>query len=149
MLCQQYADAPCKNICDSLGFRAIIRRSDGILYVDPALCTGCGRCLPVCPYQAMFFNRQKTSKLGTLGVAEKCHMCMHRIDAGLPPACIITCLTLTREYGDYGTLRTRHPKAKTMGDNLRILYDNLGDEPKPGSDGPTNGFPNGAPFHDY
>ena len=138
MLCQQCPDAPCKRTCDSLGYRAIIRRPDGILYVDAARCMGCQRCIPVCPYNSMAFNTQ-TKK------AEKCHLCMHRIDKGLEPACVITCLAVTREYGDLITLMNRHPGAEAMGDDgLRILYDRMGDEPKRR----TAGYPDAAPCHD-
>lgn len=148
MLCQQCADAPCKNKCDTLGFGAITQSSDGTFYVDPAHCTGCGRCIPACRYHAMFLNSHKTIKLGAPGVAEKCHTCMHRIDAGLPPACVITCLAVTREYGDYDTLKARHPGARSMGNDLKILYENLGAEPKLSTDGAANGCRKAAPFHD-
>ena len=138
MLCHHCGNAPCKAKCDSLGYRAIVQRSDGIVYIDPAPCTGCQQCLPVCRYKAIFFNA-KTNK------AEKCHLCMHRIDAGLPPACVITCLAITREFGDYATLRAKHPNAKSMGDKVRILYDNMGGEPE--HDGSTAGYPNPVECH--
>ena len=146
MMCQQCDRAPCKATCDSLGYRAIVRRPDGILYVDPALCVGCQKCIPVCPYNSMSFNTQKTNKLGTAGVAEKCHFCMHRLDAGLLPACVITCQGITLEYGGFGALQAKYPGAKRMGDDVRpkVLYGNLGDEPKR----PTAGYPNPVPFHD-
>ena len=144
LLCHQCVNAPCKAKCDSLGYYAIIQRSDGILYVDPALCTGCRQCIPVCPYKAMFFNTEKVNKLGQMGVAEKCHFCMHRIDAGLPPACVITCLAITREFGDYSALKATYPGAKTMG-RVRVLYDNLGEEPE--HDSPTNGYPSPMECH--
>jgi tetrathionate reductase subunit B len=142
MLCQHCADAPCKNTCDDLGYHAIVRRPDGILYVDAAKCVGCKKCIPTCRYKAMFFNLQ-TNK------AEKCHLCMHRIDAGLAPACVITCLGITREYDSYTNLKARHPNAREMGDGLKILYANMGEEPGNGNgDRPTNGYPNPIPCHD-
>ena len=146
IMCQQCAASPCKATCDSLGYRAIVRRPDGILYVDPTRCVGCQKCIPVCPYHAMTFNLEKTNKLGTAGVAEKCHFCMHRLDAGLLPACVITCQGITLEYGNFSALQAKYPGAKTMGDEVRpkVLYGNLGDEPKR----PTAGYPNPVPFHD-
>lgn len=146
MVCHQCGDAPCRSKCDSLGYRAIMRRSDSIVHVDPKRCVGCKKCIPVCPYKSMSFNTQKVNKLGQKGVAEKCHMCMHRIDAGLLPACVITCLGITREFGDFNALKARHPEADTMGDKVRILYGNMGDEPK--HDGATAGYPNPVPCHD-
>lgn len=145
MHCQQCINAPCKAKCDSLGYKAIIRRPDGILYVDSVLCMGCQQCIPVCPFKVLNFNTQ-TNK------AEKCHYCMHRIDKGLLPACVITCLGITLEFGYYEDLRARHPEAKNMGGpksftgeeiTPKVLYDNLGDEPKR----PTNGYPNPVPCH--
>lgn len=146
MYCQQCREAPCKAKCDSLGYRAITRRSDGILFVDPVLCTGCKLCLPVCPYRAMFFNPEKLNKLGKKGVAEKCHLCKHRIDAGLLPACVITCLAVTREYGDFAALRLKYSDAEPMGGHARMLYGHMGEEPE--HDRVTAGYPNAAPCHD-
>ncbi|MEK7406382.1 MAG: 4Fe-4S dicluster domain-containing protein [Acidobacteriota bacterium] len=145
MPCQQCVNAPCKNTCDALGHRAIIRRPDGILYVDPRLCVGCQQCIAVCPYKVMNFNPQKVNKLGQLGVAEKCHYCMHRLDQGLLPACVVTCLGITLEYGNYNTLRGKYSNAEPMGEiGVKVLYGNLGDEPKR----PTAGHPDPVPCHD-
>ncbi len=142
MFCQQCQNAPCKAKCDSLGYHAIVKRPDGILYVDPAKCVGCQKCIPTCHYKAMFFNPQ-TKK------AEKCHFCKHRVDQGLAPACVITCLGITREWGTIEALKAEHPSAETMGDNLRVLYDHLGEEPEAEhGDTPTNGYPNPVPCHD-
>lgn len=141
MMCQQCGNAPCKAKCDSLGFRAIVQRPDGILYVDKARCVGCGKCVPVCPYRAIFLNPE-TRK------AEKCHFCMHRIDKGLAPACVITCLAITREWGRFDTLKSQHPNAKQMGDKVKVLYDNLGREPEAGKAAPTAGYPDPVPCHD-
>jgi Fe-S-cluster-containing dehydrogenase component len=146
MTCQQCANSPCKSTCDGLGYKAIIRRPDGILYVDPKRCTGCQACVPVCPYKAMTFNTAKLNKLGTKGVAEKCHFCMHRLDAGLLPACVITCQGITLDYGDFSALQKKYPQGKEMGDDFgpKVLYGNMGDEPKR----PTAGYPDPVPCHD-
>jgi Fe-S-cluster-containing dehydrogenase component len=84
----------------------------------------------------MNFNTEK-------GKAEKCHFCMNRLDAGKLPACVITCLGVTLEYGDYNTLKAKYPNAQPMGSNVRILYDNLGGKPQY----PTNGYPDPRPCH--
>lgn len=147
MRCQQCANAPCVQMCDSLGYFAIKRRPDGIVWVDETQCVGCQKCLPVCPYQAMNFNTQKINKLGEKGVAEKCNFCMQRLDQGLLPACVITCVGITLEYGDYNELRRKYPTAKPMGEDdigPRFLYDHLGEEPKQR----TAGYPDPVPFHD-
>ncbi len=145
MPCQQCDPAKCQSTCDKLGYKAIKRRADGILWVDESLCTGCGKCVPACPYKVMNFTTSRPGKLGK-GVAEKCHYCMHRLDKGLQPACVVTCVGITLEYGDLAALRSKYPKAESMGDDdkLKVLYGNLGDEPKH----QTAGYPDPVPFHD-
>lgn len=139
MYCMQCKEAPCKRKCDELGFRAIVQRPDGILWIDEAKCTGCKQCIPVCPYKAMAFNNKKKK-------AQKCHMCKHRIDAGLLPACVITCLGITREFGERDALILAHPDAEPMGGEARNLYGRMGDEPE--HDRKTAGFPDPNPCHD-
>lgn len=142
MLCQQCLEAPCKLACDRLGHQAMIRRPDGILYVDQNRCTGCQHCITACPFKAIFLNPE-TNK------AEKCHLCMHRIDAGLAPACVITCLGITREFGRYEDLASKHRDGEFMVSNARtalsVLYANLGDEPP--RDSGTAGYPGAGECH--
>lgn len=64
---------------------AISKRSaDGIVLIDQDLCIGCKYCIWACPYGAPQFN-ETTRKV------EKCTFCVHRIGAGLKPACVTTC----------------------------------------------------------
>lgn len=146
MPCQQCDPAACKSTCDRLGYKAIKRRADGIVWVDSSLCTGCQQCVSACPYKVMAFNTAKTNKLGQPGIAEKCHFCMHRVDKGLQPACVVTCVGTTLEFGDLETLRAKYPNSKSMGDegHVKVLYGHLGDEPKRR----TAGYPDPVPFHD-
>jgi len=148
MRCQQCGEAPCLEKCDSLGYKALKRRPDGIVWVDENLCRGtaCQQCIPACPYQAMTMNPYRTNpSMKTPGVAEKCNFCFHRTDKGLAPACVITCLGVTLDYGDFNSLKAKYPDAKTMGEKKpRFLYGNLGGEPKRR----TAGYPDPVPFHD-
>jgi len=149
MRCQQCGDAPCVAKCDSLGYRALKRRPDGIVWIDENLCRGvaCQKCIPVCPYRAMTMNPHRTNPtLNTPGVAEKCTFCFHRTDQGLAPACVITCLGITLDYGDYAALQAKYPEAGTMGGDVRprFLFGHLGDEPKRR----TAGYPDPVPCHE-
>lgn len=62
------------------------RASDGIVLIDQTKCNGCRYCVFACPYGAPRIDTD-TAKVS------KCTMCVHRVDAGLEPACVTTCLT--------------------------------------------------------
>jgi Fe-S-cluster-containing dehydrogenase component/formate-dependent nitrite reductase membrane component NrfD len=89
--CNQCTDAPCVTICP---VRALEKRADGIVDVDPAACIGCKACMQGCPYDALYIND------GT-GTAQKCHFCAHRVEQGLAPACAIVCPTEAIIPGDF------------------------------------------------
>ncbi|WP_203529619.1 4Fe-4S dicluster domain-containing protein [Pseudodesulfovibrio sp. JC047] len=65
----------------------------GEVVIDEGLCIGCGNCVPACPYDARFRNAVKRK-------ADKCNYCPERRAAGLPPACVDTCPTKARVFGD-------------------------------------------------
>lgn len=79
--CQHCADAPCMAACPE---DAILRRPDGLVWIDPAVCTGCGDCVPACPYDAVAVDPEQQ-------VAQKCTGCAHRVDVGLQPRCVEIC----------------------------------------------------------
>jgi Fe-S-cluster-containing dehydrogenase component len=89
--CNQCTEAPCVTICP---VRALERRDDGIVDVDPAACIGCKACMQGCPYDALYLNESK-------GTAEKCHFCAHRTEMGLAPACAVICPTEAIVPGDF------------------------------------------------
>lgn len=65
----------------------------GEVVIDDGLCIGCGNCIPSCPYNARFRNTV-TRK------ADKCNYCPERRANGLEPACVDTCPTKARVFGD-------------------------------------------------
>jgi Fe-S-cluster-containing dehydrogenase component len=61
---------------------------------------------------------------------EQCTMCAHRLAIGLLPACVITCMGITREFGDYEELQRKYPEAEYMAAGLhkRVLLGNLAEK---------------------
>lgn len=114
-LCNHCENAPCEKVCPS---GATYTRDDGIVMVDGDKCIGCGTCAVACPYDqrtqfdadnlknGMFGDGNLTDfeKQGydrwTPGTVTKCDFCSQRVDAGLDPACVVTCPTDARIFGD-------------------------------------------------
>jgi len=89
MSCNHCAEPACLKSCP---VGAITKReSDGIVLIDQELCIGCKYCVWACPYGAPQFN-PNTKKV------EKCTFCVHRIEAGLKPACVTTCVGRALTY---------------------------------------------------
>lgn len=65
----------------------------GMVEIDRGLCIGCGNCIPACPYGARYRHPE-------LRVADKCDYCAERRAHGLMPACVDTCPTKARVFGD-------------------------------------------------
>lgn len=116
--CQNCANAPCIPVCPEA---AIKTRDDGLVWIDPALCTGCDLCLPACPYDVIFKNDD-------LGIAQKCTGCAHRVDEGLEPRCVDVCPHVAITFGEVentGQLETYLPET---GAEPRVYWNGL---PKP------------------
>ena len=90
LLCQHCENAPCITACPE---DAIKRRDDGLVWIDPASCTGCGLCQKACPYNVIYMNDD-------LGIAQKCTGCAHRVDEGAPPRCVEVCPHDAILFGD-------------------------------------------------
>lgn len=113
VLCNHCQEAPCAEVCPS---GATYIRPDGIVMVDNQKCIGCRACAVACPY----LNRHYVAE-GSLdhadgerspfeevklmafdeGTMAKCNLCAHRVDQGIEPACVVTCPTECRIFGDW------------------------------------------------
>jgi tetrathionate reductase subunit B len=89
-ICNHCEDPPCLTVCPT---QATYQRGDGAVVVDNTRCVGCGYCTQACPYGARFMNEETLT-------ADKCTFCVHRLDAGLLPACVETCVGGARVFGD-------------------------------------------------
>ena len=58
-------------------------------------------------------------------------MCAHRRTIGLLPACVVAWMGVTREFGNYETLKAKYPDAEHMEDGVKktVLFGHLGREP--------------------
>jgi tetrathionate reductase subunit B len=88
--CQHCDNAPCIEACPS---GAAYKREDGIVLQDDAICSGCELCVPACPYDARWLNPETNT-------ISKCTYCQPRIDEGLEPACVTTCVGHALIFGD-------------------------------------------------
>ncbi|MFD4838878.1 sulfate reduction electron transfer complex DsrMKJOP subunit DsrO [Achromobacter sp. NPDC058515] len=89
-LCNHCDNPPCVPVCP---VQATFQREDGIVLVDNERCVGCGYCVQACPYDARFINHDTQT-------ADKCTFCEHRLEAGLLPACVESCVGGARVIGD-------------------------------------------------
>jgi len=90
IMCHHCDNAPCVTVCPT---GASFQRKDGVVLVDPDKCILCGYCIVACPYAARRVNPLSRT-------IDKCTFCVHRIDEGRPPACVETCPTHARIFGD-------------------------------------------------
>lgn len=66
---------------------------NGTVLVNEDLCIGCGSCIPACPYGARYRHIEKKK-------VDKCDFCQARRDRGDLPACVTTCPTKARTFGN-------------------------------------------------
>lgn len=73
---------------------------DGTVQIDKSRCIGCGACVDACPYGARYLNPDLLDEVSDEGKADKCTYCKPRVEAGSEPACVQTCITGARIFGD-------------------------------------------------
>ena len=112
MPCMHCQDPPCQKVCPT---GATFIHPDGLVLIDPAKCIGCRACMVACPYESrQFLWEIKNYFLGSLptpyekikqkgfekGTVVKCNFCLHRLEDGRLPACVTTCPSEARTFGD-------------------------------------------------
>ncbi len=120
--CMQCDNPPCTTVCP---VGATYKRPDGIVEIDYDTCIGCRYCIAACPYSARTFDsglfytrntpalqpyeqqanfeygrRWDRAKGSPVGNVRKCTFCLHRLNAGMLPACTTTCIGGATYFGD-------------------------------------------------
>lgn len=111
-LCNHCDTPPCVPVCP---VQATFQREDGIVVVDNTRCVGCAYCVQACPYDARFINHETQT-------ADKCTFCVHRLEAGLLPACVESCVGGARIIGDIRDPQSRISQLlRTHHDTIKVL----------------------------
>ena len=119
--------AACPNAGENLAtWKSEKGDSAGIVMINCDQCVGCGRCVIACPYKARALDKGAFYTEGTpkieeyekaptfeyskqwprekyhipVGVARKCHFCLHRLRKGMLPMCVSTCIGRVNYFGD-------------------------------------------------
>ncbi len=104
--CRHCANPPCAAVCPT---KAIRKRGDGIVLIDKDLCIGCHLCIVACPFGVIGINPRTKA-------AEKCTLCMHRVEKGLMPACVQHCEAGAIYFGEINDIskQMREDRARRM-----------------------------------
>jgi len=150
--CMQCDNPPCVPVCP---VGATYKRADGVVAINYDQCIGCRYCVVACPYNARSFDagerytdatpavsavetlpayeygqaRTRAEGASPVGNARKCHFCVHRLDAGMLPACVTTCIGRATYFGD--TSDPESMVAELVGKpNVTRLKEELGTQPR-------------------
>ena len=150
--CMQCENPPCVPVCP---VGATYKRPDGVVTIDYENCIGCRYCLVACPYQARTFDfgenwtddapQRSPAELlpsfeygrkwarhadqSPVGNARKCHFCLHRIEKGVLPACVTTCIGRATYFGDLNDPDSLVSRMAAQ-PNVMRLKEELGTDPK-------------------
>ncbi|UXI03649.1 sulfate reduction electron transfer complex DsrMKJOP subunit DsrO [Photobacterium sp. TY1-4] len=119
-LCNHCDNPPCVKVCP---VQATFQREDGVVMVDNQRCVACAYCVQACPYDARFINEDTLT-------ADKCTFCAHRLEAGLLPACVETCVGGARIIGDLNNPNSEISRIMAENqDDLKVLKPEAGTNP--------------------
>jgi nitrate reductase beta subunit len=89
-ICNHCLNPACVASCPS---GAIYKRGeDGIVLINQKVCRAWRMCVTACPYKKSYYN-------WSTGKSEKCILCYPRIESGIAPACMHSCVGRIRYLG--------------------------------------------------
>lgn len=118
IVCNHCEDPICVTVCPTFASQ---KRDDGIVIIDPHRCIGCRYCMAACPYGVRFINP-------TLKICQKCDWCIHRVEKGIPPACVDACPAGARIFGDMNDAKSDISQL-IVKNNVTVLKPMMGTEP--------------------
>lgn len=150
--CMQCAEPPCVPVCP---VKATYARPDGIVEINYDDCIGCRYCLTACPYNARtsdfgdLFTDQtpevqpyelaKSFEYGKewdraghdspVGNARKCHFCLHRLEQGMLPECVTSCIGRATLFGDLNDPESLVSQLSSQPNKI-VLLEHLGTKPR-------------------
>lgn len=124
-ICNHCLNPACVASCPS---GAIYKRGeDGIVLINQKVCRAWRMCVTACPYKKSYYN-------WSTGKSEKCILCYPRLEAGLAPACMHSCVGRIRYLGVmlYDADRIREAASasddKLIESQLNIILDPFDEE---------------------
>lgn len=130
--CSHCDEPACMKACPS---GAIFKDpNNGIVYVNRQACTGEGVCITACPYgapQVPDDNQEDKSPIASLDTImnghamAKCDMCRDRLNAGLQPACVASCLARALDIGTLEELQAKYPDLKNAKNDVLKGYNDV------------------------
>lgn len=96
--CNQCEQPLCVDACP---VGATFKLDNGVVTIDWNKCISCHQCISACPYDARHIDNRFGNKV------DKCDFCLHRLEKGLLPACVESCSSHARLFGD-----RLHPKGE-------------------------------------
>jgi formate dehydrogenase iron-sulfur subunit len=94
--CFHCTEAACVKVCpeDAMHYTEF-----GTVDVNTDKCVGCGYCVQNCPFDVVQLATYKDKNGKEYKKAQKCTMCVDRLEEGMQPACVTTCHTDAMEFG--------------------------------------------------
>ncbi|HME45257.1 MAG TPA: 4Fe-4S dicluster domain-containing protein [Syntrophorhabdales bacterium] len=138
--CMHCEEPACLEVCPT---GATYKRADGIVLVDHNKCMGCRYCVLACPYEARHYLRRINNYYGIAGktpyemvkqkdldkgTAVKCDFCVERLEKGRLPACVETCPSQARHFGDLDDPRSEVSELIAVNRGT-VLREELGTKP--------------------